>query len=973
MGLHLCYAREIETAMGIRRTVFLVCTDVSLKLETYIQTNCFDIGGISVTRLHLLLIISLVAAPLLATEITVDIDGGGAFNSIADGLVAAADGDTITVWPGLYAEHLVVEKSVYIRSRDGRLATRIEGPDPQRDVIDILIDRVEISGFEISGGRCGLNVQTGIVQFGIIETTIGETDSFHASLTPDTVEPFVMGVDLASHASGMHNAIAIKAGTVTKTTSWPAPPAGFVYYLDDLQYVTVAGQTEPILFLAPGTIFKLKGDTGITVRDGGGLNAAGVTFTSYNDDSLGGDTTGNGATAGDFGDWGHVQFFDSCRSEVCFIVDCQFRYGGQTVSAMVSVSGAPISIQGCTFAHSDGSGLSINNVTMPIVGCTFTDNLHSLYLGGTSSAELITANTILGQRDHPDSHMLHCSGDEISTLVANNTLVPRNDGRFGRIGILNTPMTQSNTWPASPAGLVYEIEGLSFAHPTASVLTLLPGTILKISESGVSVGYHCGLIADGVTFTSYRDDSVGGDSNGDGPSSGEPGDWDSVSYTENAIAENSALSNCVFRYGSSFSSSQMVAIWGTPLPVRNCVFEYSLGRGLGIFSADVPVTDCIFRNNLLGLDLHVGSSSEWMTGNVIQESELRFLSCGIRFVSSFLANNTLVPRASGRAAEIEIKGTLGESEILSVAPAGFVYYANSVIKVSGAASPVLTLQSGTICKFAQSGRFWVESGAGFIADGVIFTSNKDDGVAGDSNGDGDTTLPTNNDWRGVEFFDGSTGSVTNCDFRFSGGGMIHNAGSDVTVSASSFLNNFKGIYARPDARPVVVGCCFSDNVAAGIAAEPSAETVEDLVAQGCWWGDASGPSGAGPGMGDAVSSDVLFEPWSTVELCDDYPAPVPQHDVLAKAGLYSVYPNPFNPQTTIVFELPREQAVSLRVFDVSGRLVDVLMSDEMAQQGRNEVTWRGRDRAGRELPSGTYFYRLDAGEFSDTKRMTMIK
>ena len=84
-------------------------------------------------------------------------------------------------------------------------------------------------------------------------------------------------------------------------------------------------------------------------------------------------------------------------------------------------------------------------------------------------------------------------------------------------------------------------------------------------------------------------------------------------------------------------------------------------------------------------------------------------------------------------------------------------------------------------------------------------------------------------------------------------------------------------------------------------------------------------------------------------------------------------PNPFNPQTTIAFDLPSEMLVSLRVYDVSGRLVDVLVDGEMAQQGRNEVVWRGRDQAGRLLPSGTYFYRLEAGGFSETKRMMLLK
>jgi len=84
-------------------------------------------------------------------------------------------------------------------------------------------------------------------------------------------------------------------------------------------------------------------------------------------------------------------------------------------------------------------------------------------------------------------------------------------------------------------------------------------------------------------------------------------------------------------------------------------------------------------------------------------------------------------------------------------------------------------------------------------------------------------------------------------------------------------------------------------------------------------------------------------------------------------------PNPFNPQTTIAFDLPSGMAVSLRVYDVSGRLVDVLVDGEIAQPGRNEVVWRGRDELGRQLPSGTYFYRLEAGGYVETKMMTLLK
>ena len=65
--------------------------------------------------------------------------------------------------------------------------------------------------------------------------------------------------------------------------------------------------------------------------------------------------------------------------------------------------------------------------------------------------------------------------------------------------------------------------------------------------------------------------------------------------------------------------------------------------------------------------------------------------------------------------------------------------------------------------------------------------------------------------------------------------------------------------------------------------------------------------------------------------------------------------------------------MSLTVYDISGRLVAVLLDNEIAQQGRNEVVWRGRDQSGRQLSSGTYFYRLEAGGYGETNRMTLLK
>jgi hypothetical protein len=79
------------------------------------------------------------------------------------------------------------------------------------------------------------------------------------------------------------------------------------------------------------------------------------------------------------------------------------------------------------------------------------------------------------------------------------------------------------------------------------------------------------------------------------------------------------------------------------------------------------------------------------------------------------------------------------------------------------------------------------------------------------------------------------------------------------------------------------------------------------------------------------------------------------------------YPNPFNPSTTISFNLPVRSFVSLKVFDLIGREVATIVSEEM-QAGKYSRQWNALD-----LPSGIYFYRLQAGSFTETKKLILLK
>jgi hypothetical protein len=79
------------------------------------------------------------------------------------------------------------------------------------------------------------------------------------------------------------------------------------------------------------------------------------------------------------------------------------------------------------------------------------------------------------------------------------------------------------------------------------------------------------------------------------------------------------------------------------------------------------------------------------------------------------------------------------------------------------------------------------------------------------------------------------------------------------------------------------------------------------------------------------------------------------------------YPNPFNPVTTISFSLPSKSLVSLKVFDLIGREVAIIVS-EILSAGDYSRQWNASN-----LPSGVYFYRLQAGKFTDTKKIVLLK
>ena len=95
-------------------------------------------------------------------------------------------------------------------------------------------------------------------------------------------------------------------------------------------------------------------------------------------------------------------------------------------------------------------------------------------------------------------------------------------------------------------------------------------------------------------------------------------------------------------------------------------------------------------------------------------------------------------------------------------------------------------------------------------------------------------------------------------------------------------------------------------------------------------------------------------------------------EIPAVTALAGIYPNPFNPVTRVSFSLKQKGHVSMRVYDVSGRLVRVLV-DDIREAGSYEVIWDGMNDCGRSTASGIYFCRMEADDYQRTVKMVQLR
>jgi len=89
-------------------------------------------------------------------------------------------------------------------------------------------------------------------------------------------------------------------------------------------------------------------------------------------------------------------------------------------------------------------------------------------------------------------------------------------------------------------------------------------------------------------------------------------------------------------------------------------------------------------------------------------------------------------------------------------------------------------------------------------------------------------------------------------------------------------------------------------------------------------------------------------------------------------SIQDAFPNPFNASTIIRYELQEQSIVHLEIYDLLGQKVRTLFRGEQPA-GIHNIQWNGLNFAGISLPSGVYLYRVNAGDFSQTRKMLLLR
>lgn len=550
------------------------------------------------------------------------------------------------------------------------------------------------------------------------------------------------------------------SGDITADTTWSS---GEVQHVVGNVHVA-QGAT---LTVEPGTVIQFNGGTSLTVD--GTLKAQGTSgqpifFTSVRDNSpLGGSNTAGSR------DWGCIQLNASSTGSI--LDHATIRYAGGANDAAVSVNGAPLTLTNSTISDAYADGLRLLGSHAVVTGATFRNN--GLPFGGAgihidpTSQPTVSGNTFVNN---------HINGVAVDggSLSAGSTTWNNPDVVYHLYAPLTVP--QGSTL-AIGAGQVVKVD---FRNSTDNLI--VNGTLDAQ-----------GTAAQPVIFTSYRDDTAGGDTNNNGASSGITGDWRNLLFT--STSTNNVLNHVEVRYAGSGSVAAVIAD-RAPLTLSGGAISDAYADGLRLLGSNAIITGVSFRNNGL---LFGGAAIKADLSSTPIISDVQ------------LSNN----QTNG----LQLEGGTLPGDTTWNNPA-IVYVVRNEITIP--AGVTLTIAPGQSVKASRfGGNVLLVAGTldaqGTSAEPILFTSIADDTTGGDTDNSGSNTLPGAADWSGLEFTSTSTGNVLDhveVRYAFAAGAdqqaAIEVNGGTLTLRNSVIRDGVHdGLIAGPDAVVTVTSSIFT--------------------------------------------------------------------------------------------------------------------------------------------------------------------
>jgi len=473
------------------------------------------------------------------------------------------------------------------------------------------------------------------------------------------------------------NGLCLLGGTIHDQREWSNTDV--VYYLEST--VTIAAGSGS-LTLPAGLVVKFayvpQSDVNVSLIVNGSLMVLGtaeepVILTSGRDDTANGDTNGDGPSTGDCGDWYHIVFDNDSDDATCIIEHAEICYAGRfwydywgwksiSEEAILMNSASP-TIRDTAIRHTYGDALECDLASNPKLQClTFENNM----INGLN----VLGGTIVDARAWSNTDIVYYLDDTVTVAAGAGSLT-------------------------LPAGLVVKFH--HYSNTDKNISLVVDGCLQVL-----------GTIDQPVILTSIRDDSAGvadgtmGDTNNDGPSIPERGDWYHIVFNNSSDDETCIIEHTEIRYAGRFwydhwgwksQSEEAILVNSASPTIRETSFLYCWGY---------PVE----------MDLN---SFPKMRGFKTQDLDSEDISA-VHIVGGTMASS----------------GTWSNP--------GIPYYLDDSVDV--ASGETLVIDPGTVVKFKimdNIGLYFDRSklNARQVADEpIVFTSIRDDDIAGDTNNDG---------------------------------------------------------------------------------------------------------------------------------------------------------------------------------------------------------------------------------------------